>query len=459
MIVDVSTLYDICQRLDESDKKESAEFQFCIDAVKATDIPVKKLAIQVVFRFFDDFPDKGATALNTIMSQLRHPDVEVQKLVIKGLPSTCHHHPEYIEELLCIRDSQELLLVKKSMSFILTRHPKATILAMYNAITRAETIEDKVEMLKFMDEKVTRLHAELTPFMRGKIADVYSNMLVSATPDEIELLLLFIRKSKQISDSEKQTSFSGALERLLERGIRQDQEEDIDDPDRFSEIVNNVVKIILILNSVNRSYFLNRKMTEYLFSKFNMLHRIHSSDRKDIMKVLSTITFSGNFNGPRDHSTVVHLFNYLKGLLPDPCADDEDMDDGYRNEKEWDIEFTELELASMLVYNILKQRRSIAKELAAVGYSWKPRFQYLVSVIRVFTRRLKEKLDEEAKKGDELDMKNSKLLTVANNVGFIANCFLVNICDLHAKISPSWIQRKRRISSGEMIAPHKRRRS
>ncbi|VDL83786.1 unnamed protein product [Nippostrongylus brasiliensis] len=150
------------------------------------------------------------------------------------------------------------------------------------------------------------------------------------------------------------------------------------------------------------------------------------------------------------------------GLLPDPCADDEDMDDGYvekRNEKEWDIEFTELELASMLVYNILKQRRSIAKELAAVSYSWKPRFQYLVSVIRVFTRRLKEKLDEEAKKGDELDMKNSKLLTVANNVGFIANCFLVNICDLHAKISPSWIQRKRRISSGEIIAPHKRRRS
>ncbi|KAK6038513.1 hypothetical protein COOONC_23983 [Cooperia oncophora] len=57
--------------------RDSADFQDCIDAVKNNDISVKKLAIQIVLRFFDDFPDKRAAALNTLMSQLRNPDVEV----------------------------------------------------------------------------------------------------------------------------------------------------------------------------------------------------------------------------------------------------------------------------------------------------------------------------------------------------------------------------------------------
>lgn len=154
-------------------KKDPDDFELCIEAVNADDLPVKKLAIQIVFRFFDDFLEMQAAALNTLMSQLKHPDVEVQKLVIKGLPSTCKRHGDYVDEvgdvlsqLLSIRDNQEVLLVKKSLSIILTRYPKATILAMYTAVTKAESIEEKVAVLKFMDEKVTRLNGELTPFMK-----------------------------------------------------------------------------------------------------------------------------------------------------------------------------------------------------------------------------------------------------------------------------------------------------
>ncbi|KAK6038016.1 hypothetical protein COOONC_24478 [Cooperia oncophora] len=129
MILDVPSLYDVCLRLEES--HDSADFQDCIDAVKNNDISVKKLAIQIVLRFFDDFPDKRAAALNTLMSQLRNPDVEVQKLVIKGLPSTCSRHEDYVDQvgdvlaqLLSIRDSQELLLVRKSLNSILEKYPK-----------------------------------------------------------------------------------------------------------------------------------------------------------------------------------------------------------------------------------------------------------------------------------------------------------------------------------------------
>lgn len=239
------------------------------------------------------------------------------------------------------------------------------------------------------------------------------------------------------------------MKRLVEKGVSLDRESDVDDPSDFSIIVNNVVKIVLILNSAERSYVMSRVMTDYLFSKFDKLSHIHSSDRKDIMKVLSTITYLGTYEGPEDSSSVIHLFNYLKGLLPDPCPDDTNMEDSYvakRNEKEWDIEFSEVELVSIVVYNILQRKRFIAKELQAVSEEWKPRFQYLVNVIRVFTLRLKKKLDEDAKNNDEVDTRSSRLLAVANNVGLIANCFLVNICDLHAKISPSWVVLNRKAS-------------
>ncbi|VDO75244.1 unnamed protein product [Heligmosomoides polygyrus] len=373
MSVDVSLLYDLCQRLEGSVKKDPDDFELCIEAVNADDLPVKKLAIQIVFRFFDDFLEMQAAALNTLMSQLKHPDVEVG---------------DVLSQLLSIRDNQEVLLVKKSLSIILTRYPKATILAMYTAVTKAESIEEKVAVLKFMDEKVTRLNA----------------------------------KSRQIGEQEKQTTYSAAMKRLVEKGVSLDRESDVDDPSDFSIIVNNVVKIVLILNSAERSYVMSRVMTDYLFSKFDKLSHIHSSDRKDIMKVLSTITYLGTYEGPEDSSSVIHLFNYLKGLLPDPCPDDTNMEDSYvakRNEKEWDIEFSEVELVSIVVYNILQRKRFIAKELQAVSEEWKPRFQYLVNVIRVFTLRLKKKLDEDAKNNDEVDTRSSRLLAVANNVGCV----------------------------------------
>lgn len=47
---------------------------------------------------------------------------------------------------------------------------------MYTAVTKAESIEEKVAVLKFMDEKVTRLNGELTPFMKKRIADVYQEV-------------------------------------------------------------------------------------------------------------------------------------------------------------------------------------------------------------------------------------------------------------------------------------------
>ncbi|KHJ77632.1 hypothetical protein OESDEN_22747 [Oesophagostomum dentatum] len=282
--------------------------------------------------------------------------------------------------------------------------------------------------------------------MKKKIANVYKTMLVSSTPDEIEVVLRFLGKSRQISDEEKLSAFSKALDELVEKGVELDEENDGSSAADFISIVNNVVKVILILNSAGRPYVMPRKMTNYLFGKFGKLHLIHASDRKDIMKVLASFTYFGTYEEPDDFSCVVKLFDYLRGLLPDPRVVDVDADDGYieqNNDREWDIEFTELELVSVVMYNLLQRHRFIAKELYAVGDIWKPRFQYLVNIIRVFTRRLKKKLDDDAENGEQ-DIRNAKLLKVANNVGLIANCFLVNICDLHVKVLPSWAQAQKR---------------
>ncbi|VDO33707.1 unnamed protein product [Haemonchus placei] len=413
---------------------DSADFQLCIDAIKDQDVSVKKLAIQIVIRFFDDFPDKGAVALNTLMSQLKDPNIEVQKLVIKVLPSTCSLHEDYVDQvgdvlaqLLSISDKQESLLVRKSLYSILVKYPKATVLAIYKAVTKAESNEDKLIMLQFMDEKVVRIHGELTPFMKELIAEVYRKMLVSSTPEEVEVILRFIAKSRQITEHEKQLTFRAAMSSLVEEGVKLDQvqtflqRKDIADCYELNEIVKNVVKIVLILHSVDRSYIMPAKMTDYLFSKFDKLHRIHSSDRKDIMK----------------------------DMLPIPSVSGAILDSDYVKEdskNEWDIEFSELELVSIVVYNILQRSPVIAEKLLSMSGVWKPRFQYLVNVIRVYTRCLKKKLDNEAETEEEDNTMNIKLLRAANNVGLIANCFLVNICDLHVKILPSWIVRKRRVA-------------
>ncbi|EYC05037.1 hypothetical protein Y032_0084g1745 [Ancylostoma ceylanicum] len=325
MSVDVSALYEICQRLEETSTKDSGDFQCCIDAVKSSDASTKKLAIQIVFRFFDSFPDKRVSALNTLMSQLNEPDVEVQKLVIKGLPSTCQRHADYVDQvgdvlaqLLSAHDRQESLLVRKSLSSLLVSHPKPTLVAMYCAVNDAENIDEKVTMLKFMDEKVSRLlKGELSPLMKRKIAKIYKAMLVSATPDEIELVLRFMGKSTQISDEEKLAVFTEALEELVERGLELDAEIDDGDAQDFISTVNNVVKIVLILNSAARSYTMPRKMTNYLFSKFGKLRLIHASDRKDIMKVLATVTHLGSYEEPDDFSCVIKLFDYLRVIFLD----------------------------------------------------------------------------------------------------------------------------------------------
>ncbi|VDM72786.1 unnamed protein product [Strongylus vulgaris] len=136
------------------------------------------------------------------------------------------------------------------------------------------------------------------------------------------------------------------------------------------------------------------------------MHLIHSSDRKDIMKVLASVTYLGNYEEPDDFSCVIKLFDYLS------CC----------------VQF----VAKASIY---------CEEVDGSGRYLE--IQYLVNIIRVFTQRLKRKLDEEDNRGGE-DMRNLKLLMVANNVGLIANCFLVNICDLHVKLLPSWSQPQKR---------------
>ncbi|CAJ0591845.1 unnamed protein product [Cylicocyclus nassatus] len=451
MSVDVPTLYEICLRLEENGAKNTEDFQRCIDAVKDGDISTKKLAIQIVFRFFDTFPDKRVSALNTLLSQLNEPDVEVQKIVIKGLPTTCQKHADYVD--------QESLLVRKSLSTLLVSHPKETVVAMYGAINDANTIEEKVTMLRFMDEKVSRLlKAELTPLMKKKLSDVYKEMLISSTPDEIEIVLRFMGKATQIKEEEKLTVFREAMDELVEKGIAFDGENGNNSAD-FISTVNNVVKIVLILSSAGRSYKMPKKMTNYLFSKFGKMRLIHASDRKDIMKVLASVTYLGNYEDPDDFSCVIKLFDYLRSMLPNSRPIDPDASDGYvdHSDQGWNIEFAELELVFVVIFSLLRRHRFIAEELMAVGDIWKPKFQYLVNVIRVITQRLKRKLDEEGG-SDEEQSRNTKLLLVANNVGLIANCFLVNICDLHIEILPSWSQSQKRRFAVRHKSPTKRRR-
>lgn len=51
MTFNASLLYEICQRVEDSDFKDSSDFQLCIDAIKSNDTLAKKLAIQFTFRY------------------------------------------------------------------------------------------------------------------------------------------------------------------------------------------------------------------------------------------------------------------------------------------------------------------------------------------------------------------------------------------------------------------------
>ncbi|KAJ1347074.1 Apoptosis inhibitor 5 [Parelaphostrongylus tenuis] len=367
MNFDASALYEICQRLEDSHSKDSTDFQLCIDAIKSGDILAKKLAIQFTFRFFDLFPDKRAAALNALMSQLTVPDVEVRKLVIMGLPSTCRHNTDYVDQvgdvlaqLLNVDDKHELLLVKKSLSSVLSSHPKAALVAMYGAVVNAESVEEKLTILEFMDEKVNRLlNGELSPLMREKIAAIYKTMLVSAALDEAELILHSIGQLRQIAKDDKLSTYEAAMDELVKKGTELDAEERTkDNSEIFVNNIRNVVKLVLILSvrAAIRSYTMPKSMASYLFSKLEKLPQIHYSDRKDILKVLATVTYLDSYEEPDDFSFVIKLFDYLRKLLPDPTAstviDDRYIDQICNGEAE--VDFNEIE------------------------------FQYLVNVIRVF---------------------------------------------------------------------------
>ncbi|KAJ1368730.1 hypothetical protein KIN20_029990 [Parelaphostrongylus tenuis] len=70
-----------------------------------------------------------------------------------------------------------------------------------------------------MDEKVNRLlNGELSPLMRQKIAAIYKTMLVSAAPDEAELILHSIGQLRLIAKDDKLSTYAAAMDELVKKG-------------------------------------------------------------------------------------------------------------------------------------------------------------------------------------------------------------------------------------------------
>uniref|UniRef100_A0A915KYI4 Apoptosis inhibitor 5 n=1 Tax=Romanomermis culicivorax TaxID=13658 RepID=A0A915KYI4_ROMCU len=394
--VTVERLYELCDIIDNADKKSSCQNEYgeILSAVRSTGSSEKRLAAQLIARYFSQLSDMRDKSLDAITELCQDDDVNIRKLVIKEIPSLCRGSEgtyvrrlaDILVQLLQTEDSQEQQIVNNSLLACLKSHSQDTLFAIFDQILNVSQDLVRERAVKFLACKLKTLSEEiLTKQLEEFIVEQSKIVLQDVTGDEFILFMHILSNLKHLQTVAGRQQLldivvgSADLDKSFEpkESERVDQlvqcmrlsipflSKNVHSSKFLSYVLENVLPVLdsIPLRSVesqNSAKNEDRKQENGTAANGNNSTNNVENPRLEILRLLAEFCYQGGNATLEDANQKIQIvFDRLMTLLPAlPSTGDSSTENSLMNEnldEEPKIQFSDIECLIWTLHSLCKK--------------------------------------------------------------------------------------------------------
>ncbi|XP_044735312.1 apoptosis inhibitor 5 [Chrysoperla carnea] len=439
MTYTVDQLYSNCDELTNAKDKISEhpdKFQIIIDAAKnGQDPSVKKLASQLIGRFFKHFPSLHFQAFEAVFDLCEDDDVNIRKQSIRDLPNLCKDNKEntlriadILAQLLQSDDPQEQNITANSLIAVITSDAPSAIKGIFQQMEIGDELV-KERCFKFLSTKFKILGKEIiTKEAEDVIIEYCKKFLESATGEEFKIIM------QLLNNTHLPKTLMGQREivKLIQKHADLDQPFDLHESNNYSlHMITLAVNAALpyLSSSVDSNAFM-RYMCEQVLPHLEEMESLENGESVQvaILRQLAELaTYTTNYE--KVDESIESLFKKLLIYMPAPPTNG-DLDTFPKQE----FSFVEC-----LLYAFHKLARFSPQFLTNDEErlkDFKLRLQYFARGLQGCIKKLNEKLssDESLKK----EKQPNELLQMTSNINTLIKDIFRSPPIYKANITLSW---------------------
>ncbi|KAK4886572.1 hypothetical protein RN001_002843 [Aquatica leii] len=322
-------LYDNYNTLSDAKEKIAEHSREYLEAIESTkgEEKEKKLATQIITKFFKQFPSLQDKAVEAIFDVCEDEDATIRIAAMKALPSICKDNKNYtpkvsdiLAQLLQVEDPQEYNIACSSIMQIMKIDPKVVIKNLFKQANEPDSYA-RDKCLKFLVTKVKGLERSIiTPDVEDVIITEIKNSLHAVLAHEYVDLIGFL-KSTRLSQS-----FTGQQELVEIAAEKAELDKDFDPLDQETNQVDRLLTCIKLVIPYFSSKVDSTKFVMYIcdkvLPKWNEIGTLQQGEllQLAILRQLAELSaHCGQLDNPSLY--VVQIYQKLKDYMPPPPED------------------------------------------------------------------------------------------------------------------------------------------
>jgi len=289
----VNKLYEISEVLDKAGEnviKFEDNYKFIVKATKENQNS-KKLAVQLVPRYFKFFIKQQQEAVNAMIDLCEDPDVHIRILAVRGFPEMCKSSESSISkisnilcQLLQAEDLRELDNVKHNLVLLLRLNPKVVLDQLFSQIlNRDEVLRSRA--IQFLKDKVFPLKEEIlypNPEVESTLAENIKKALKDVNGEEFKLFIDFLSNLKSFKGEKSKE----ILELIAEQADLKSNFKPTD-TENIERLVTCLAIAIPFLQSGGTGEKFLRYLAEKVVPEFD---KIHESQKFSLLKAIAEMS-------------------------------------------------------------------------------------------------------------------------------------------------------------------------
>ncbi|KAF7283539.1 hypothetical protein GWI33_000280 [Rhynchophorus ferrugineus] len=318
--------YDFLSSAKDNITQHSNVYVECIEGTKGAP-KEKKLAAQIIAKFFKNFPELQDTSLNAILDLCEDGDSDIRICAMKTLPILCKDNKEYVtniasvlSQLLQLED-QDYTTACNALNQVFKENQLSATKGILSNIHQPADEVSREKCITYLYKKLTKVQGKLPSDLEDLLIEEGKKILMGTNSNEFIVIISFLLESKLAKTTAGQQELIDLVAERVELGENFIISEDVNN--------NNVDKLILCINSILPLFSASLESTKFLLyycnkilPQWESIGRIPDGEKLQLKLLRQLAELSVHCGNVENITEIVEkIFNKLKECMPLPPDD------------------------------------------------------------------------------------------------------------------------------------------